>query len=70
MYAPSSSNTPFDREDPKSYDDGPDDDEVDLLDPSTRRDLFDSPADSWRDLEIREALDELDPEPVERAQMT
>lgn len=31
------------------------------------RDLFDSPSDSWRDLELREMLDQIECQPVDRA---
>jgi hypothetical protein len=54
---------PFDPEDPKP-DRGhtDDDDRIDELDERVERDLFDSPSDSWRELEDLEQLMELDDE--------
>lgn len=53
----------FDPEDPKP-DRGlsDDDDRLDELDEHHERDLFDSPSDSWREIEDLEALMELDEE--------
>jgi hypothetical protein len=56
---------PFDPEDPKpdrGYTD--DDDQHDDLDERVERDLFDSPSDSWRELEDLEQLMEIDEEPT------
>lgn len=57
---------PFDPEDPKSNDDRLDDERMDELDDRRERDLFDSPSDSWRELEDLETLMELDEEPTGR----
>ncbi len=58
---------PFRREERKSHSDRPgSDDRVEPRDPP-ERDLFDSPSDSWRDLELREMLDQIENQPVERA---
>jgi hypothetical protein len=56
----------FDPEDPKSDDDLHDDGRDDELDERNERDLFDSPSDSWRELEDLETLMELDEEPTGR----
>ncbi|HUQ04128.1 MAG TPA: hypothetical protein VM261_16630 [Kofleriaceae bacterium] len=58
--------SPFDPEDPKSEDDRHDDARDDELDEHRERDLFDSPSDSWRELEDLELLMELDEEPTGR----
>lgn len=57
--------TRFDPEDPKSDDAAPED-RRDELDERSERDLFDSPSDSWRELEDLEMLMELDDEPTGR----
>lgn len=65
MPPPASLDTPSDPEDPKSkstYDD----DRHEELDEPSERELFDSPSDSWRELEDLEELMELDEEPTGR----
>ncbi len=61
-----SSASPFDPEDPKSEESPDDDGRIDELDDQRERDLFDSPSDSWRELEDLEVLMELDEEPTGR----
>lgn len=56
----------FDPEDPKSDDGKLDEDRLDELDEPHERDIFDSPSDSWRELEHLEVLMELDEEPTGR----
>lgn len=56
----------FDPEDPKADDEHYDEVRDDDLDERQERDLFDSPSDSWRELEDLEALLELDEEPTGR----
>ena len=63
---PSSAFEQFDPEDPKSNNDIHDDGRDDELDERSERDLFDSPSDSWRELEDLEMLMELDEEPTGR----
>jgi hypothetical protein len=60
------SEAPFDPEDPKSEERDDDADRRDELDERSQRDLFDSPSDSWRELEDLELLMELDEEPTGR----
>jgi hypothetical protein len=57
---------PFDPDDPKHDDDRADHGRIEELDEPHERDIFDSPSDSWRELEDLEALMELDEEPTGR----
>lgn len=56
---------PSDPEDHKSHS-MYDEDRAEELDEHPERDLFDSPSDSWRELEDLEALMELEEEPTGR----
>ena len=61
--SPAALDTQFDPEDPKS-EGPPDDDRADELDETNHRDLFDSPGDSWREVEDLEVLMEIEDEPT------
>jgi hypothetical protein len=50
---------PFRRKKRKAEDVRPDGENLDEPPGPPERDLFDSPSDSWRDLELREMLDEI-----------
>ena len=64
-HSPTSFDTQFDPEDPKS-ESAYDGERTDELDERSQRDLFDSPSDSWRELEDLEVLMEIEDEPTAR----
>ncbi len=65
MFSPPSSASQLDPEAPASDDDAGDE-RRDDLDERSERDIFDSPYDSWRELEDLELLMELEEEPTGR----
>lgn len=67
MTTGAANDTPFRHQERKTDSKRRDDDDRDEPRDAPERDLFDSPSDSWRDLELREMLDEIESQPTERA---